>query len=386
MDNKPLTQSIIKKIQMAKLLYDLGNDCFKVSENPEKIGAGIILLQDAVEIFLIAVCECLVIPLPDYVDFDKYFVGLKNETKEEVPLKKQMLNLNHQRRNVKHLGFLPHIDDCKDFPSTVKNFFLELSNRYLNTDFDSITLVDLLEDDEVKKLLKQAEIYLKFGNYKECQVNCRKAVYLIFEKHYDIRPFEKKQEISPLAAAFLSSSPYYAKNKSYIEKNVKDPTDYIVLDYDEIEKEMLTYGIAPRDFWNVHHLTPPMYYYKDEKEWVIKDGFINAVYNKENAEYCFRKTIEILLSRQRHLSQTKSVEKMSICKKTKNKKIKVFMKASLNSAVCFEGEGSREIHICAKVRGLDDKKYYYQIWGTTEKEGKDSFVFGYIDEYDVEES
>jgi len=44
MSKKQLSQSVIKKIQMTKLLYDLGIDCFRRTENPEKIGAGLILL------------------------------------------------------------------------------------------------------------------------------------------------------------------------------------------------------------------------------------------------------------------------------------------------------------------------------------------------------
>lgn len=385
MNAKPLTESVIKKIQMAKLLYDLGADCFRVSENPEKIGAGIVLLQDSVEIFLIAVCEHLEVPLDDYVPFDKYFVKLKEKTEKEVALKKQMLLLNRQRVGIKHHGVLPHIDHCKDFPATVRTFFQESATHYLNTDFESITLVDLLNDGKPKELLKEAESYLKSGDYQNCQINCRKALYLTFEKRSDIRPFEKEENGKGLLSALFCDAPYYAHNKKYIEQNVKDPIDYILIDHDKLNKYLLLNGILPTDFWNIWRLTPPMYYYEDEDDWVIEDEFKKDVYNEENAEYCFRKIVEILLLKQSCSEKTKYIGERGTLIKIKNKKIKVFEKASLKSKVVFEMEDApAKIYSFRKVRGLDDKKNYYYITHEFEKDGKNFCIFGYICEDDVE--
>jgi len=390
MSKKYLSQSVIKKIQMAKLLYDLGVDCFKVKENPEKIGAGLVLLQDSVEIFLIAVCEHLNIDLGDYVKFPEYFKKIEKKIEEDkgkkdtIPLKRQILSLNKQRINIKHYGVLPHIEDCKSFPVTVRNFFQDLSARYLKVDFSSITLVDLLEEGEQKELLKQAEKYLKSGNYKECQINCRKALYLAFEKRFDIRKFEKERYNYPLATALLSDAPYYTKNKKYIEEHVKNPTDYISIDYAKLERDLLLNGIMPIDFWNVWRLTPPMYYYEEGKEWVIKEEFEDEIYNGENAEYCFRKTVEMLLLKQRYWEQTRYVKRKGIFIKLKPKKVKVFEKASTRSRINIELQGPLDIFAHAKVRGLDDKKLYYNITHEIEEKEKRKYIFGYICEDDID--
>ncbi|MEW6203643.1 MAG: hypothetical protein AB1546_16850 [bacterium] len=382
MTDKQLTESVVKKIQMAKLLFDLGTDCFKISENPEKIGAGIILLQDSIEIFLVAICEQLDVPLSDRVDFDKYFVGLKNKTSEEVPLKRQMLTINKQRVSLKHFGVLPHIDDCRDSPNTVRTFFEELSDRYLKTNFDSITLVDLLKDDEVKELLKQAEIHLKSGEFKECQINCRKALYLVYEKYCDVRPL--KNGISTVDAwkkFFQRIYSRYMRDED-VEKYVDCPTDYIQVDHDKLEKDLMLNGIMPMDFWNVLRLTPSMYYYEDDKEWVIKDDFRDDAYNEKNAEYCIRKTVEILLLKQRHSEQTKYIKERGAVIKTKRKEVKVFEKASANSKEIIElGAGQYEIYSSYCVRGLDDKKCYYHV---LIKVDEMKYYDGFICEDDVE--
>ena len=69
-----LKESVIKKIQNAKLFLELGKDCFREIENVERVGAGIILLQDSVELFLIAICEQLEVNYnPSKITFNQYF-------------------------------------------------------------------------------------------------------------------------------------------------------------------------------------------------------------------------------------------------------------------------------------------------------------------------
>lgn len=383
MSSISLSESVIKKIQMAKLLYELAQDCFRFSENPERTGAGILLLQDSVEIFLLAMCEHKQVPLHKDLDFDKYFVELAKITNEEAPLKRQMLDLHQLRNNVKHRAILPRVEDCTKSVSKVREFFLELSDRYLCTDFDSITLIDLLDESESKQHLWIAQEDLKSGNYKECQINCRKALYLKFEKEFDIRVFEKDNYISRIAAALISKAPDSFKD---IKHRIKEPTDYIVLDFRSLEQELLLQGIFPVDFWNVWRLTPTMYYYQDEKEWVIKDEFNDEIYNEQNAEYCFRKTVEIMLLNQRYSQSIKysGIQKNKAIK-TLDKTIKVFSGASSNSEVVVELNGCRNLFCFSKSRGIDDKKQYYHVLIQDKKDGQDWYNAGYIVEDDVEQ-
>lgn len=341
-------------------------------------------MQDSIEVFLIAVCEYLDISLDDFIPFDKYFVALQKKTGEEVPLKKQMLTINRQRVNIKHHGILPHIDDCKNFHTEVKAFFEELSTRYLNIDFDSITFVDLLIEGEQKRLLKQAEIEMKSGHYRNCQTNCRKALYWVYEEDFNIKKFEKEGNYLGTFLGGLSKAPSFAQSKKYIEERVKDPIDYIVIDHEKLEKELLLDGVAPIDYWNVWRLTPPVYYDTDANEWVVKDDFKDEVYNKENSEYCLRKTVEILLLGQRRLKKTKYVKSYGTVIQIKNKKVKIFEKASINSKVNRElEEGDYRVFSHGKVRGLNDKKNYYEISCEFIIDDENVYEHGYICEDDV---
>jgi len=372
-----LEQSVVKKIKMSKMLYDLGDECFKSKHNLEKIGAGIILLQDSVEIFLLAVCEHLIITLEGYVSFPQLLLKIEKKVNDVIPLKRNMLNLNSQRVNIKHLGFLPpNYDDCKELVNTVKLFFQEVSNRYLKTNYEAISFINLLKNHKTIDLLGQAENFYNNKKYKECQRNCRKALYLEFEKDYDIRGFEQESDLNlstdlinnlPRLLANFTKAPSYARNIQYIEKNVKEPIDYIVIDRIPFEIDLRNYGINSLDFWNIRNITPHMYYFEDVDEWVIKDEYKNYNYNKENAEYCLKKTIEILLLKERYDKKVKysKLKKKSKSVIIKDTKANIYKKASTYSGVVYklEEDCKYQIDILDETRGLKEKNIFQYIYG-----------------------
>lgn len=395
-----LKESVIKKIQRAKLFYELGNDCFRIIENIDKVGAGIILLQDSVELFLIAICDQLEINYnPKTIKFPAYFDKIESKLKkkmpnEEIPLKSEMLKLNKLRVDIKHYGFKPNIDDCKNLHSCVYSFFIELSKRYLKVDFNSISLVNLLNDGILKDLMKQAEVNLENHNYRECQINCRKVLYLDFEKQFDIRPFEKYEEdiqskntLARNLSKPFSRALYYAKNKQYIKEKVKEPTDYIVFDYSKLQTDLLIYRILPVDLWNIFRLTPEVYYFEEEKNWAVKDEFIDDNYNEKNAEYCFRKTVDILLIKQKYINKQKFKENRFEYVQIRDTNAKIFDKASTDSKVNFTMKKGTQynIEVCHKVKGLYDNVYYYYVLGRkiADMFGEIQF-FGYINEKDID--
>ena len=367
-----LSESVIKKIQMAKLFYELASDCYRIIENIERVGAGIILLQDSVELFLIAICEHVNVENRENLKFHEYFKEIKKKVPGKIiPFKDDMLKLNKQRVSVKHYGIRPYIDDCKTFHKNVYLFFKETSKSHLKIDFDSISLVNLLSEKKLNTIMKQAEVDLKGLNYIECQIGCRKALYLVFEQQFDIRSFEKyeediqsKNDLKKTLSKPKSKAPEYAKNKQYIEENVEQPTDFIVIDYNEIWRELLNNGIDLVSFSNVRMLTPEVYLFEEEEEWAISEYAGGIRYNQENAEYCFRKTVEILLTEQKNSERKKRISKSTFNSITvKNKEISILRKASLSANVEYKLKKNLEykVFLFKEVRGLDSKDKYYQV-------------------------
>lgn len=391
-----LSESVIKKIQMAKLFYELASDCYRIIENIERVGAGIILLQDSVELFLIAICEHVNVENRENLKFHEYFKEIKKKVPGKIiPFKDDMLKLNKQRVSVKHYGIRPYIDDCKTFRKNVYLFFKETSKSHLNIDFDSISLVNLLSEKKLKTIMKQAEVDLKKPNYRECQIGCRKALYLVFEQQFDIRPFEKYEEdiqiendLARVLSRPMSQAPKYAKNKQYIKEKVRQPTDFIVIDYNEMWRELLSNGIDLVSFSNVRLLTPEVYLFEEEG-WAIKEDVRGIMYNQENAEYCFRKTIEILLIEQKNSERKKRLSETKLdLIKIKNSEINILQKASLSANVEYKLKKDLQYEVTPveEVRGLDSKDKYYIAIVTLpiDKEtGKKEFHVGFISKGDI---
>lgn len=370
-----LSESVVKKIQLAKILYFDGLNSFKAN-NLEQVGVGLLLLQDAIEIFLIALAEHIKAPIDNKMDIYKYFKAIEDKTTEQLPLKKQLLNLNQQRTNLKHFGFLPNIDDCKNFPIIVQEFFNQLSEKYFDLNIDEISLLNLLLPSQSKELLVRAEYNLKDKDYKSCQINCRKALYLLYEYLYDIRQYYEEKE--NLFGKY-SKAPVYARNKNYIDQHVNEPTDYIILDHSELERELLSDGIVPFNFWNIWRLTPKVYYFNDSHNWIIKEESHDAeMYNKENSAYCFRTTVEIALLNQKQKEKQRYIKGDRVQRITIQKRLTIYKKASNKSDVIGSLEKEENVLCSHSTEGFDGKIYCF-IFSHKIIDGKfTDLKFGYI--------
>jgi hypothetical protein len=366
-----LKESVIKKIQMALSLYELGKDNFKLSMDVKKKAIGIILLQDAVEIFLSAICEHLNIEMSGQENLYKYIDKIEKAKRcHPLPLKKQMIILNKQRVNIKHFCILPDIEECKYFDNDVKLFFSELSLRFLNKDIDSISIVDLIDNKNLRRYLKKAESDLEKCRYEDCQINCRKALYMIFEEPYDIRYIGEESNLDVLVG--FNEIKYQEK----IDKKVFNPIDFIKADHKKIKNELIEMGIEYLTFKNLMILTPEMYYYKEKNEWAIMEDFLNIrEYNRENAYYCLKNSVNIILKMQRYKNKVKWSREGGSVKAISGIQANVYKKASKKSNIEHVLKSSLEYSFLIefRIKGLDDDSYFYSVAGD-----ESSIGFGYL--------
>jgi len=368
---------------MAISLYELGKDNFKTSVDIKKKAVGIILLQDAVEIFLSAVCEHLNIEMTGRENFYDYFDKIEKHKKNKgtpLPLKKQMIILNKQRVNIKHFCILPDIEECKYFDNDVKLFFSELSLRFFNRDIDSISLVDLIDDVNARKYLKKAERDLEKCRYKDCQINCRKALYIVFEEPYDIRYIGDESDLDVL---FDFDEKKYQEE---IEKTVFNPIDFIKIPQGRIKDELTEMGIEYLTFKNLMILTPKMYYYKEKNEWAIMEDFFNIrEYNRENAYYCLKNSVDIILKMQRYKNKVKWSREGGSGKVISGIQANVYKKASKKSNIMHVLKSTLKYTFLIefKIKGLDGDSYFYSVVGDESSKGWGNLgISGYLCEED----
>ena len=157
-------------------------------------------------------------------------------------------------------GIFPNRKEINSYVGDTQKFLEEMCPKLFGVEYWTVSLVDLLEEGEAKSSLKTAEELHKTGNYADCLIECRKAFFVTFEKNYDTQ-----DDLKDKFFFFGSSAPYYARDKDYIRKNVKDHFDYVVLDHSQIDRDLTKEGTDHTSFWNVWRLTPKVY--RNDKFW-----------------------------------------------------------------------------------------------------------------------
>ncbi len=376
---------VVRRICLARHLYEFGSMSLRTS-NDVHLFSAVNLMQDAVEAFLLAIAEHVGARLDEHTAFDKYFVEINAKiAPPDLPFKQKLLRLNRIRVDSKHHGIQPARDECERLGVSVREFFDEVTSRTFNASFSTISALDLLDDGLVKSVLIEAREALEKQDYYTTAVSCRKVLYLEIEKDYNIYKFRGEAETGALGLLGMSSNaPYWAQKKEYIEKNVKSPTDYIMLDRDRVNADLLKRGVRPEEFWNIWRLTPEVIQNTDSS-WTVKEEFdkLNRDRLAEHADYIFSTTVDFALSIHSNRRSMRWSERNQIWDiGLKREAVPVFEKADLKSAISGNTpKGLTRINVSCRTPGLQGDGWYYEVMHFANGE---PFVHGFIHETDVD--
>lgn len=313
--------------------------------------------------------------------FDKYLELIEKKTSKELPFRSRLLALNKLRVNSKHYGLAPAKSETDGLPITIREFFDEVSKAILGKPLSSISLVGLLRESEIKALLIEAETSFEAGAYSDALVACRKAIYQRFEWMYDISKYSKE----PVPVLFFSRAPYYTRNKEYIDKHVREATDFVVLDHSEIELELVKEGIDSVSFWNVWRLTPDIHRSPETKEWVVKNDLekFDPEGIRERTEYVLDTTISLFLAADQRFLVTKWIEKNKrYFIRLKREQVPIYGKADKTSyEIAKTPIGLRELHVDFSIPALNGGGTFWHV-SHIELE---LHLWGFIDADEIEE-
>lgn len=137
------------------------------------IALSLLLMHDAAEMLMLAVADHLQVPMPKRWDFMDFWTEIKKDH-PEPPQRLAMEQMNKMRVALKHNGTLPHGQTVRDFLPRLEVFFEEVVKGYLDgTDFAELSLADLIENDSVRKLLREAELAFARGEKQEAFVKLK---------------------------------------------------------------------------------------------------------------------------------------------------------------------------------------------------------------------
>ena len=378
-----MLRSVLHKLLLARRLYELGRENLS-SVNDLSLAIGVNLLQDSVEAFLLAVSEYVNAGVQSGTNYDKYFDLINSKiSPKELPFRSRLVALNKLRVNSKHYGLAPAQSEVEGLLVTVREFLDEVTGSILGLSFATVSLIDLIRDGEVKELLKAAEKAFESEDFRACLVYCRKAIFVRIESNYNIAPFGAEEEPKGLAAVFLrGKSPFFARSKEYVDKNVTNATDYIVLDHQDIEMELLKSGIDSVSFWNVWRLTPEVYRSSRESEWVVKNEFKKMDEDgiKDRAEYVVSTTINLFVAADQRIAATRSPDHRRYFTNIRREEIPVYEKADTSSkVVTTTPKGVTKLFVDYTVPALNGEGVFWHV----SHSGDGWFVWGYISEEEV---
>jgi len=373
-----MDRTLLNKILLARRLNELARENLS-SVNDLSLSIGVNLLQDAVEVFLLAVSEHVNAGIQSYTQFDKYFDAINAKiAPKELPFRPRLIALNRLRVNSKHHGLAPAQSETEGLLATVREFFDEVTRAILGLSFATLTLVDLVHAGEVKDMLTAAEQAFRNGDFETCLVSCRKAIFIRIEKAYDVAVFGNEDTASPLGLLGLGNrSPFYAKNKEYIEQNVKDATDYVVVDHDDLEMELVKSGIDSVSFWNVWRLTPEVYRPSVGVEWTIKKDWrkLDGEGIRERAEYVLDTTVNLFVAADQRQAGVRVPEYRNYVVRLHEEGVPVYSKADASSeVVATTPQGVREVFVDFEVPALNGEGTFWHVAHHTDEWS----LWGYI--------
>lgn len=367
---------VIRRICLARHLYELAVNGLK-SANELYVFSASNLMQDAVEVFLIALADFVGASILPNSNFEGYFSSINKKIEpKELPFKNKLIRLNKIRVNSKHYGIQPDRVECERLSLSVREFFDEVSTSILGANFATISTMDLLDDGDTKTLLLQAKEQLDRREYADCSISCRKALFLELERRYDISGYNTDEPPKGLLGGVISDAPYFAKNKKYIEEHVSCPTDLIVFDHSHLDQRLLTLSINNAAFWNVWRLTPEVYR-KKSGDWVVKHELdkLEVQTLENNIEYIFNTTADIILSVHTNKKNIKTKSYFSFKVDLVIDQIDVYEKADKDSKVIGKTpEGIFELKCSYHIEGLKEDGPYWKVTYA----GKDKYLYGYI--------
>ena len=155
-----------------------------------------------------------------------------------------------------------------------------------------------------------------------------------------------------------------------------DPTDYICYDRRDLDQELLKYSVDNTAFWNVCRLTPRVYQTK-EKEWVVKYDFdkLDLEILKDNIEYIFNATIDIILAIHTKKESTKTSSSRKYYLELKNEEVPIYEKADATSKVVgTTPKGMTRLDCDYHVTGLQGDGPYWHLSHLEDEQ----FLYGFI--------
>lgn len=284
-----LAPEIIKRLSFIKYFYEFAREQSKLP--PPKNFISVLMFHDSVELFLHLSAEHLDANL-DNINFMKYFKRIDEKLGDQNLTQKTAMNtLNKERVSLKHYNLYPNPDNIEIHRVNAQNFFNENCPVVFGIEFSEISLLDIVQDDEVKKILIDAQDYIDKTHYKEALECIGIAFYALLENYKESKSFHGKSLFD------------IGRSLTFVGRfgNLDDDLGKVVETVRAIQSILkpIIFNLDYRKYIKFRMYTPDnvykhgTYYGKYNLFWESSKEDFN--FEKEQVDYCFKFVIESAL-------------------------------------------------------------------------------------------
>lgn len=260
---------ISERLSFIKYLYE---QAVSQSNLPEPLcWTSILMLHDTVELFNQLAVEHKDIKVPEKNPFMKYWEQLPSLSHKET-----MSRLNHARVSLKHHGLFPSKLDLETFRGDILYFLRDHTQSYFSQDFDQLTLTNIIDDTEIRGLLKEAEAFLANKEFDQSVGKIASAFNKITRSYEASKLDRFRRSPFDLTKSLESASLYHSGVNYY------DPTEGKLGDFIHATEEcfqdlqeaikIIGFGINYRQYIRFKMITPAL--------WFTMDGTCHLDYQR----------------------------------------------------------------------------------------------------------
>ena len=381
-----MKETSVHSLVIARTLFERSEPLCN-SEDPYLATAGLLMLQDAVEVVFYALLLELGVDETRSLErksFDE-LIGELKLANVPVPKSGTLKTLNKQRVLAKHYAQVCEPKMVRSFYSDARASIESMTRSVTGRSLQDLFLADILAEGEAKLLLKAAEAAISAREFLDALVSTRKALFVEFEEDFNIYGWRDVPAARPkgnLLADFMRGghmAPYWKRNKEWIDTHVIVPTDYVQVDYSELRLDAMELGINTVELENLRRLTPAVFRANRAADWSITYDASFPINNatEASARYCLDRTVSILLKKQEHRSAIRHV--------ARNVPVKppafylgnnVYQRPTEHSPVVHVIEDAFVYQVLRVVSGFDPAEIYYEISAESVERSDNPTVIG----------
>lgn len=162
---------------------------------------------------------------------------------KRLPYRQELRNLNQLRNMVQHHAVEPETSTMEDWRVFTKRFLIESFKDYFDKSFDNISSLDLIADDNLRKLIEISGKYLANKDIVQCAINAKVAFEYAIQKILNEVP-HKNKNYHRLSNFNINQSKEINAN---IYESIKETKHFLV---------MLSIGIELSEYKQIEKLTP----------------------------------------------------------------------------------------------------------------------------------